>query len=52
MGKHSTPHGEASTKQGVDSLHGRKDDPKHEGTHRQEDKIAGSDVPPRGENVK
>ncbi len=50
MGKHRTPHGEASTSQGAQSLTGRKPDPNHEGKHRAEDKekkVAGSDLPPR-----
>lgn len=47
VGKHSIVRGEASTKQGIDSLHGRLPNYDHKGKHRAEDKIAGSDVPPR-----
>lgn len=49
MGKHSTPRGEASTAQG----NGMKVPTEgHQGKHRKEDRIAGSDVPPRGQGVK
>src|SRR5262245_9817213 len=44
MGRHSTPRGEASTAQG----NGMKDPTdNYQGRHRAEDKVAGSDVPPR-----
>lgn len=54
MGRHNTPRGEASTAQGIQSKQ-KKDTggtPGYKGTHRQEDKIAGSDVPPRGQGIR
>jgi hypothetical protein len=45
MGAHSTPRGEHSTMQGTSAKAGNTAG--YQGKHRLEDKLAGSDLPPR-----